>query len=76
MKKTNNIRGYMLAILGGVGYGEYPVSAANISFMKYEIGADWLTTVRMLLSRKLSSLCWHYGKNISGSLRSGKSQKM
>ena len=49
MKKTNNIRGYMLAILGGVSWGISGVCGQYL-FMKYEISADWLTTVRMLLS--------------------------
>ena len=74
MKKTNNIRGYMLAILGGVSWGISGVCGQYL-FMKYEISADWLTTVRMLLSGTFL-LCWHYGKNICGSLRSGKSEKM
>lgn len=49
MKKTNNIRGYMLAILGGVSWGISGVCGQYL-FMKYEISADWLTAVRMLLS--------------------------
>lgn len=49
MEKTNNIRGYMLAILGGVSWGISGVCGQYL-FMKYEISADWLTAVRMLLS--------------------------
>ena len=49
MEKTNNIRGYMLAILGGVSWGISGVCSQYL-FMKYEISADWLTAVRMLLS--------------------------
>lgn len=49
MKKTNNIRGYMLAILGGVSWGISGVCGQYL-FMRYEISADWLTAVRMLLS--------------------------
>ena len=39
----------MLAILGGVSWGISGVCGQYL-FMKYEISADWLTTVRMLLS--------------------------
>ena len=49
MEKTNNIRGYMLAILGGVSWGISGVCSQYL-FMKYEVSADWLTAVRMLLS--------------------------
>ena len=49
MKKNNTIRGYMLAILGGVSWGISGVCSQYL-FMKYEVSADWLTAVRMLLS--------------------------
>ena len=49
MEKTNTIRGYMLAILGGVSWGISGVCSQYL-FMKYEVSADWLTAVRMLLS--------------------------
>lgn len=39
----------MLAILGGVSWGISGVCGQYL-FMKYEISADWLTAVRMLLS--------------------------
>ncbi len=74
MKKTNNIRGYMLAILGGVSWG-YPVSAANIFFNEYGMSADWLTTVRMLFSG-IFLLMLALRKEHMRSLRSGKSEKM
>ena len=47
--KYNNRRGYLLAILGGVSWGISGVCSQYL-FMKYEISADWLTAVRMLLS--------------------------
>lgn len=49
MKKSNNIRGYMFAILGGLSWGISGVSSQYL-FMKYNVSADWLTAVRMLLS--------------------------
>lgn len=49
MKKSNNIRGYMFAILGGLSWGISGVSSQYL-FMKYDVSADWLTAVRMLLS--------------------------
>ena len=49
MEKSNNIRGYMLAILGGISWGISGVCSQYL-FMKYEVSADWLTAVRMLLS--------------------------
>lgn len=39
----------MLAILGGVSWGISGVCSQYL-FMKYEVSADWLTAVRMLLS--------------------------
>lgn len=49
MEKNNNMRGYLLAILGGVSWGIFGVCSQYL-FMKYEVSADWLTAVRMLLS--------------------------
>ena len=49
MKKTNNIRGYMLAILGGVSWGISGVCSQYL-FTQYDLSADWLTAIRMLLS--------------------------
>lgn len=49
MEKNNNIRGYMLAILGGISWGISGVCSQYL-FMKYKVSADWLTAVRMLLS--------------------------
>ena len=49
MKINNNIRGYMLAILGGVSWGISGVCSQYL-FAKYEVSADWITAIRMLLS--------------------------
>lgn len=49
MEKSNNIKGYMLAILGGVSWGISGVCSQYL-FTKYNVSADWLTAVRMLLS--------------------------
>ena len=49
MEKNNNMRGYLLAIMGGVSWGISGVCSQYL-FMKYEVSADWLTAVRMLLS--------------------------
>lgn len=49
MEKSNKVKGYMLAILGGVSWGISGVCSQYL-FMKYEVSADWLTAVRMLFS--------------------------
>ena len=52
MKKTNtgNIRrGFLFASLGSVGWGISGVCSQYL-FTKYDLRADWLTAVRMLLS--------------------------
>ena len=49
MEKKNNVKGYMLAILGGVSWGISGVCSQYL-FMKYDLSADWLTAVRMVLS--------------------------
>ena len=49
MEKSNNIRGYMCAILGGLSWGISGVCSQYL-FTKYDVSADWLTAVRMLLS--------------------------
>ena len=47
--KKNNIKGYMLAILGGVSWGISGVCSQYL-FTQYDLSADWLTAIRMLLS--------------------------
>ena len=52
MKKTNtgNIRkGFLFASLGSIGWGISGVCSQYL-FTKYDLRADWLTAVRMLLS--------------------------
>ena len=49
MEKKNNIKGYMLAILGGLSWGISGVCSQYL-FTKYDLSADWITAVRMLLS--------------------------
>ena len=47
--KKNNIKGYMLAIIGGVSWGISGVCSQYL-FTQYDLSADWLTAIRMLLS--------------------------
>ena len=49
MEKSNNIKGYMLAILGGISWGISGVCSQYL-FTQYDLSADWITSVRMLLS--------------------------
>ncbi|MCB7343216.1 MULTISPECIES: DMT family transporter [Blautia] len=43
--KKNNIKGYMLAILGGVSWGISGVCSQYL-FTQYDLSADWLTAIR------------------------------
>ena len=45
--KKNNIKGYMLAILGGVSWGISGVCSQYL-FTQYDLSADWLTAVELI----------------------------
>lgn len=42
--KKNNIKEYMLAILGGVSWGISGVCSQYL-FTQYDLSADWLTAI-------------------------------
>ena len=71
--KKNNIKGYMLAILGGVSWGISGVCSQYL-FTQYDLSADWLTAIRMLLSGILLLVLAF--RNIHGFLRSGQKGKI
>ena len=45
--KKNNIKGYMLAILGGVSWGISGVCSQYL-FTQYDLSADWLTAIELI----------------------------
>ena len=45
--KKNNIKGYMLAILGGVSWGVSGVCSQYL-FTQYDLSADWLTAIELI----------------------------
>ena len=45
--KKNNIKGYMLAILGGVSWGISGVGSQYL-FTQYDLSADWLTAIELI----------------------------
>ena len=45
--KKNNIKGYMLAILGGVSWGISGVCSQYL-FTQYDLCADWLTAIELI----------------------------
>ena len=45
--KKNNIKGYMLAILGGVSCGISGVCSQYL-FTQYDLSADWLTAIELI----------------------------
>ena len=64
----------MLAILGGVSWGISGVCSQYL-FTQYDLSADWLTAIRMLLSGILL-LVLAFRRNIHGFLRSGQKGKI
>lgn len=49
MDRINFIKGLLFASLGSIGWGISGVCSQYL-FMKYDMSADWLTSIRMLLS--------------------------
>lgn len=49
MGKRNNIKGFMLASFGGISWGISGVCSQYL-FTEYDMSADWLTAIRMVLS--------------------------
>lgn len=49
MKKGQQLRGFVLAAVGSIGWGISGVCSQYL-FAQYDLGSDWLTAVRMLLS--------------------------
>ena len=45
--KKNNIKGYMLAILGGVSWGISGVCSQYL-FTQYDLSAAWLTAIELI----------------------------
>ena len=45
--KKNNIKGYMLAILGRVSWGISGVCSQYL-FTQYDLSADWLTAIELI----------------------------
>ena len=45
--KKNNIKGYMLATLGGVSWGISGVCIQYL-FTQYDLSADWLTAIELI----------------------------
>lgn len=45
--KKNNIKGYMLAIFGGVSWGISGVCSQYL-FTQYDLSADWLTAIELI----------------------------
>jgi drug/metabolite transporter (DMT)-like permease len=45
--KKNNIKGYMLAILGGVSW-EISGVCSQYLFTQYDLSADWLTAIELI----------------------------
>ena len=45
--KKNNLKGYMLAILGGVSWGISGVCSQYL-FTQYDLSADWLTAIELI----------------------------
>ena len=45
--KKNNIKGYMLAILGGVSWGISGVCSQYL-FTQYDLSADWITAIELI----------------------------